>query len=164
MKITSYLDSNFIDLQISKPDWYLLVLPYLKWLLSDNLENKNNLKQEIYNYFTEKYKNNQIYISNEWPDFDTERKIISKVIIHHTHNMPWMSLDLLSAIEIIQLYGPYFMNPYIEWDNSIKWKWIYSWHFRDWKQVFWPYHWIIREDWSYERLLYDNEIWWHAWD
>jgi N-acetyl-anhydromuramyl-L-alanine amidase AmpD len=43
---------------------------------------------------------------------------------------------------------------------------IFSGHERDDKQVFWPYHWLIRNDGHAERLLSDSEIGWHAgnWD
>jgi N-acetyl-anhydromuramyl-L-alanine amidase AmpD len=43
---------------------------------------------------------------------------------------------------------------------------IGSGHLRNGKQVFWPYHWIVRKDGRAERLLYDSEIGWHAgnWD
>ena len=39
---------------------------------------------------------------------------------------------------------------------------LYSGHTRDGKQVFYAYHWLIRNDGRVERLLNDNETGWHA--
>jgi hypothetical protein len=76
-----------------------------------------------------------------------------------------MTGERLSAIELIRLYAPYFMNPE-EADMEIKGKPIFSGHVREGRQVFFPYHWIIRKDGSRERLLFDNETGWQSgnWD
>ena len=99
-------------------------------------------------------------------DFDGDRKDIDTVIIHHTHNKPGITKERLSVMELLRLYAPYFSNPTYEFDKVIKDKPIYSGHFRDNKQVFYPYHWIIRTDGRVERLLLDKEIGWHCgnWD
>lgn len=100
------------------------------------------------------------------PNTDTERKSIDTIVIHHTSNPPGMSKDRLSGIELMRLYAPYFYVPKSEADKRIKGKPIYSGHARGGKQVFWPYHWLIRKDGEAVRLLGDGEIGWHAgnWD
>jgi N-acetyl-anhydromuramyl-L-alanine amidase AmpD len=39
---------------------------------------------------------------------------------------------------------------------------VWSGHFYEGQQVFWGYHWLMRMDGSFERLLEDNQIGWHA--
>lgn len=65
---------------------------------------------------------------------------------------------------LLRLYAPYYMNPHTKGEESLKGTPIYSGHVREGEQVFYPYHWIVRTNGSTERLLYDNEIGWHAGD
>jgi hypothetical protein len=97
-------------------------------------------------------------------DTDQERKKIDTVVIHHTSNPPGLRPNRLSAIELIRLYGPYFAKPPHAEGQLLKGEGIYSGHVRDGRQVFWPYHWIVRHDGHAERLLYDSEVGWHAGD
>jgi N-acetyl-anhydromuramyl-L-alanine amidase AmpD len=65
-------------------------------------------------------------------------------------------------MELLRLYATFFANPTYEADKEIKGQPIFSGHFRDGKQVFYPYHWIVRKNGEVEPLLFDNEIGWHA--
>lgn len=119
-------------------------------------------KECIYNFFEKHLALGDIAMGSEGKNFDTERKLIDTIVIHHTHETTSTTKERLSAIELLRLYAPQFSNPSYEGDKDIKGKPIYSGHFRDGKQVFYPYHWIIRKIGSAERLLFDNEIGWHA--
>lgn len=94
---------------------------------------------------------------------DSDRAGTDTILIHHTSNPPGLSPTRLSAIELIRLYGPYFANP-PEKDRALRGKPLFSGHVRNSQQVFWPYHWLIRNDGRMERLLRDREIGWHAGD
>lgn len=73
-----------------------------------------------------------------------------------------MTRERLSAIEIIRLYAPFYYAPHTEDGELSKDKPISSGHVRDGRQVFWPYHWIIRDGGVCERLLDDKEVGWQA--
>ena len=119
----------------------------------------------IYDFFERHLAKGDIALGNRFPGADTQRKPIDMIVIHHTSNPPGLRQARLSAIELIRLYGPYFIAPESD-DNHLKGQPIASGHMRNGKQVFWPYHWIVRTDGRVERLLNDTEIGWHAgnWD
>ena len=73
-----------------------------------------------------------------------------------------MTKELLSAMELVRLYATQYYKPSYEEDAHIQGQPIWSNHLRNGKQVFWPYHWLIREDGTAERLLEDHETGWHA--
>ncbi len=150
------------------PDWYVSVIPEVqasREKLANEME-RETFKKELYNFFEEHIKKNNIAFEKNPPDTDRERKLVDTIVIHHTSNPPGMSKERLSAIELIRLYAPYFYEPKTEANKSMKGRPIYSGHARNGRQVFWPYHWFIRKDGSAERLLEDGEIGWHAgnWD
>jgi hypothetical protein len=72
--------------------------------------------------------------------------------------------ERLSAVELVRLYAPQYAGsgPTYDAHKNILHEPIYSGHFRDGVQVFWPYHWIVRTDGTVERLLEDDEIGWQA--
>ncbi len=92
---------------------------------------------------------------------DEERKEVDRIIIHHTKR-PRVSKNMLSAMELIRLYVPEYAK--LEESHPEYHMPIYSGHFHDGKQVFWPYHWFVNGNGEAVRLLGDNEIGWHAGD
>ncbi len=165
------MEINFQDWEkiIKEPTWHLTLVPELKELakLKDqNLDSYEETKEKVYSFFEDSLINRKIYLGKEGKNWDEERKDIDTVIIHHTSNLPGMSLERLSAIELVRLYAPYYFAPYLDNDKDIKGQSIWSNHAREGKQVFYPYHWLIRMDGTVERLLEDEEIGWHAgnWD
>lgn len=50
----------------------------------------------------------------------TQRKTIDTVVIHHTSNPPGLRRKRLSAIELVHLYGPYFIEPRSKQDAYLK--------------------------------------------
>ena len=155
---------------LNNPDWYLTILPELQelrkqWSGKSDAE-QEPLKIELYDFFAEHLMIGDIALDNDPPNTDVERKPVDAIIIHHTSNPPGMTKERLSGMELIRLYAPEFAAPKYEADKKMKGRPIYSGHFRDGRQVFWPYHWFVRHDGTIERLLNDDEIGWQAgnWD
>jgi hypothetical protein len=150
------------------PSWYLTVSPeiqqFVDVLRNEPVEVQETCKASLYDFFERHLVKGEISLGRGFQNMDADRKPIEIVVIHHTSNPPGLSRDRLSAIELIRLYGPYFANPKFEEDKHLKGKPIHSGHVRNGKQVFWPYHWMIRRNGRAERLLNDSEIGWHAGD
>jgi hypothetical protein len=149
---------------ISKPDWYMHIVPELieikKQLKPEDRETIKQYKKAVYTFFERHLNSGKIALGNEVGNWDTARKSIDTIIIHHTKGEPGLTPELLSAIELVRLYAMYYYNPYD--GEDVKGKPISSGHVRDGKQVFYPYHWIIRGDGTPERLLEDQEVGWQA--
>ena len=105
-------------------------------------------------------------LAAEGNDLDIERKPIDTIVIHHTKNLPGMTLDRLNAMHLLRIYGRYFANPTDVREKHLKGQPVWSGHFYEGRQVFWGYHWLIREDGSQKHNLKDNYIGWQAgnWD
>ena len=151
---------------IKKPDWYLSIISELEIILQQSLKlsesEKKRLKYKIYSFFEEHLNNDDIALGNEIGIWDVGRKPIDTIIIHHTELPSGLTKESLSAIELLRLYARYYAKPYDERDATVSGKAISSGHVRNGKQVFYPYHWIVRMDGTTERLLEDSEIGWHA--
>jgi hypothetical protein len=126
---------------------------------NESTEVKSVCKTLVYDFFETHLIRGDIVLSRKREDADAERHPIDIVVIHHTSSAPGLRPERLSAIELIRLYAPYFA---VKKDQFPKGQPIYSGHLRDGRQVFWPYHWIVRSDGNAERLLFDSEIGWHA--
>lgn len=154
---------------IKEPTWYFEVASDVKSILPLKTQNPSQwegLKKGIYDFFEHHLKTGDIVLGKTGKNWDSDRKPIDTVIIHHTQMKPGLMPLRLSAITLIRLYTTYYAEPYDEEDKQIKGAPIYSGHFRNGEQVFWPYHWIVRNGGTSERLLNDNEIGWQAgkWD
>ncbi len=153
---------------IKKSGWYFLLAEEYQRLkrLKDEISKKDSesIKKVTYDFFETHLLAGDIALGDSGKDFDKERKPIDTIIIHHTHNLPGISIERLSAISLVRLYATFYADPYIEDDKEIKGEPIYSGHFKDGKQVFYPYHWVVRTNGKAERLLSDEEIGWHAGD
>lgn len=154
---------------IKSPDWYFFLTP--EWAKFGELKTKDKelyreCKKQAYDFFEENLVKGNVALAESGTDWDRERKPVDTVVIHHTEEKPGLGKDRLSAIVLIRLYATYYAEPYDDKDRSVKGKPIWSNHMRGGKQVFWPYHWIVRTDGSVERLLNDDEIGWQAgnWD
>jgi len=154
---------------LTSPQWYLTIIPEIQNLIqnlrNEPTETQDACKARLYDFFERHLIKGDIALGSRFPGADTQRKPIDMVVVHHTSNPPGLRQERLSAIELIRLYGPYFIALESD-DNHLKGQPISSEHVRNGKQVFWPYHWIVRGDGRVERLLYDAEIGWHAgnWD
>jgi hypothetical protein len=127
------------------------------------VEDRRATVRELYSFFEEKLKNGKIILGTEKGVWDTERKPTETIVIHHTGGDPGLTPERLSAMELFRLYLRHYAHPY----DTGRWPPlagapISSGHTRNDQQVFYPYHWLVRMDGSAERLLYDNEVGWHA--
>lgn len=149
---------------VKKPDWYLVIRPEYEKLKKQAEENGENqqLKEEVYEFFEKHLAQGGIALGDKGNNWDSERKPIDTIIIHHTKNSPGITKERLSAMILMRLYASYYAKPTDKEDESIVGKPIYSGHFRNGQQVFYPYHWLVRKEGSLERLLFDNETGWQS--
>lgn len=155
---------------LKNTNWYLKIVPEIdnikNTLKKESKEKSDYYKKDLYDFFEYHLIKGDVALGENLKGMDSERRPIDTIVIHHTSMLPGMTPDRLSAIQLIRLYAPYFYNPTYGNDQHLKGQPIYSGHERDGKQVFWPYHWIVRNDGTTERLLEDSEVGWQAgnWD
>jgi len=116
--------------------------------------------------FTQLLSEHAVTLGEAGPNWDAERQAIDTVIVHHTASAQPMDLQRLNAMHLLNLYVPKYRNPGEDLE-VIGGTPIYSGHADPTgNQVFYGYHWLIREDGSREHLLPDEAIGWHAgsWD
>lgn len=164
--MSKYFDEQKWVEAIQHDDWYLRLSDDYKLLMKQAEESKKEIsdetKEEIYQFFEDHLEKGNVALGKKGPDWDQERKPIDTIIIHHTKNPSGITWQRLSAMQLIRLYAVYYASPYYEKEKYIKGQAIYSNHFKNEKQVFYVYHWLVRMDGKIERLLNDNEIGWHA--
>ena len=152
----------------SDPLWYMSVMPELMELLQIELdeETKSASRELIYSFFEDELYSDKIKIASSGPDFDQWREKIDTIVIHYTGNRNGVSWKRLSTIGFLRQYAQDFWRSDDVYGISTRGTAIWSNHFRqvDGKNipVFYAYHWIVRADGSYERLLNDEEIGWQA--
>lgn len=147
-----FFDKKYWSEEFKKTTWYLKLYPLYQSVV-DDLKDKD--KTDFYSFIEQKLINGEINLGKEIGNWDSERKPVNTVIIHHTSNKPGMTPTYLSAIQLIRLYASQYALSSFE-------KPISSGHVRNGEQCFYSYHWIIRTNGKYERLLEDHEIGWHA--
>lgn len=148
------------------PNWYMKILPDFNKLEQLALQEpdytkRKSLKNQAYQIVEQAFDDNIIPLATTGNNYDEERQEIDTVVIHHTANLPGMSLSRLNTIQLIRIYGKRYYN-----DKNLQGKPLWSGHFYNQKQVFWGYHWFIRTDGTALKLLDDNLIGWHSgnWD
>lgn len=149
-----------------KPDWYLAVIPQFKRLEAlalqePDYDKRKAIKGPMYQAVATALCEGRIALATEGEENDVARQPIDMAVIHHTRNRSGMSLDLLNGEQLLRVYALYYANP-SPWDQHLKGQPIWSGHFYQGKQVFWAYHWLIRQDGRAERILDDTYIGWHA--
>jgi N-acetylmuramoyl-L-alanine amidase len=166
-----YIDEKFWKESLTKPDWYLLLkddFDRLEKLAEKETDyhKRKRIKTKAYSLVEEAVSNGTLPLADSGDNFDAERQPIDTVVIHHTKSKPGMALERLNAIQLLRIYGDYFANPTSLQERHLKGQPVWSGHFYKSRQVFWCYHWLIREDGKRERILEDRYIGWHAgnWD
>lgn len=166
---SSEINEEKWDRYIHRDDWYLKLLPDYK-RLSKRVENdvdlKAALKEQAYAFFERHLIAGDLALGESGPNWDEERRDIDTVVIHHTANPSGMRVSRLNAMHLLRLYASHYIYP-SKADRYIKGQPIWSGHFGEsGQQVFYSYHWLVREDGTVERLLEDGEIGWQAgeWD
>lgn len=154
------IDEEYWTKNLKLPDWYIKLSKEINNLFV--LERHNENKRIALRLVERLLKENKVEVGIKGPNFDEERCEIDTIVVHHTAGKV-SSLDQLSAIGLLRLYVPdYLENKGL--GHMIRGKRIWSGHFMQGKQVFYPYHWLVRPDGSTERLLEDHYIGWHAGD
>lgn len=157
-------DEAYWRAQVKQPDWYIGLLDYLKsteQVLGSEAEEFIKLRRRVRQFLAEQLRLNKVALGNSGPDFDDCRLPVDTIVIHHTSSPPGYTLDYLNSVHLLNIYAPNFVYPE-EHEKGLIGKPLWSGHFRSGKQVFWGYHWLMRMDGTFQRLLDDDQIGWHA--
>ncbi len=139
---------------IRSPDWYLEFREYVKQvdgkLGGDSVE-LGKFRRAARHFFEIQLEQGKVALAGHGPNQDAEREPVDTIVIHHTSAEPGYRLPYMNATQLLNVYVPVFTDGPI-WSN----------HLRNGKQIFYVYHWLMRMDGSFERLLSDDQIGWHA--
>jgi N-acetyl-anhydromuramyl-L-alanine amidase AmpD len=157
-------DKKFWEEKIRQPDWYFDYVDFAQ--KAKGSENREDLKEQVRDFFEEALTKNKVALSESGPNLDKERLPIDTVVIHHTSGEPGYALPRMNAVQLLNIYAPYYANPTVIEERNLKGRAVWSGHFLNDKQSFIGYHWLMRMDGSFEKLLDDDKIGWHAgkWD
>lgn len=156
---------------VRRPDWYIQLYPEIKelqqrWETEADKSIARAMKNEVREFFEAALLAGTIKLAGSGQNLDAERQPIDEIIIHHTSAEPGYTLPRMNAVQMLSVYVPYFNNPTNESEKSLRGAPLWSNHARDGQPVFYLYHWLMRMDGGFERLLEDHELGWHAanWD
>lgn len=112
-----------------------------------------------------------VQASQKCPESDPERSMIPEevekkekgivtdtIFIHHTEWKPNASWRFLSDAQKKRLYGSGFFSWLLPKPHSGHYRMVNGKRV----EVFYAYHWIVRNDGRVERLLNDDEVGWHS--
>jgi hypothetical protein len=143
---------------IKRPDWPVEFHDFAKRARLKTMSEQKpqeKLNKQVRRFFEKALNNHQVCLSSGGQDFDKQRLPVDTIVIHHTSAKPRYRLDFLNAVQLLNIYAPVYATEY-------KGELVWSGHFHGGRQVFWGYHWLMRMDGSFERLLDDKNIGWHA--
>lgn len=148
---------------LTTPLWYKKIISeMLKWEEQMSNEELGLIKSQVYHLFEEKLSQNKIFLAKTGPNYDKGRKPIDTIVIHHTAQASKVTWQRLSAVGLLRQYAV----DYYKFDHNLGQltvgQPIWSGHFRQGQPVFYAYHWLVRDDGSFERLLEDNYMGWQA--
>ncbi len=154
---------------VQRPDWYLEFLDFAKKTQKDLGEDSKDfieLRKKYRQFFADKLAAGEVSLADHGPNLDEQRQPIDTIVIHHASGKPGYKLLYMEATHLLNIYAPYFINPTIREERGLKGTAIWSGHFRNGKQTFLSYHWLMRMDGSFERLLEDKALAWNSgnWD
>jgi hypothetical protein len=157
-------DKKYWEEKIHQPHWYFDYVDFIE--KAKDAQNKDNLKEEARDFFEEALIQNKVSLAETGPNLDEERLPIDTIVIHHTSGQPGYRLSRMNAVQLLNIYAPYYANPTMRGERNLKGRTIWSGHFLNGKPSFIGYHWLMRMDGTAKRLLEDNQIGWHAgnWD
>ena len=152
---------------LKDPLWYLIIKEDLELLIYQTDISTPRLKwlrKQLFHTVQESLKYNRIPLAEEHESFkfDSEREPINTLIIHHTEGRPQVDLDELNTQGFLLQYTQDFLKGRPILGQSITDKPVGSGHYRNERQVFYAYHWIIKPNGEAVRLLEDKNIGWHA--
>ncbi len=112
-------------------------------------------------FFAKKLIEDRITLAESGPDIDAQRQPIDTVVIHHTGRANYQ-LDYMEATHLLNIYAQAYASSSTSEERALTGGAIWSNHFSGRRQSFLCYHWLMRMDGSFERLLEDGQIGWHA--
>ncbi|HEX5448214.1 MAG TPA: peptidoglycan recognition family protein [Candidatus Saccharimonadales bacterium] len=160
---------------VKRPDWYLELVPYFRQTqedLSGSSDSAREFRNVVRGFLEKRLLSGEVALAKEGPNLDAQRLPIDTIVIHHTSHRGRYSLDFMEATQLLNIYAPYYFNASATYDmnprlkNDVKGQAIWSGHFKNGRQTFLCYHWLLRMDGTFERLLEDKQLGWHAgnWD
>lgn len=158
-------DQAYWERLIKSPTWYFGYVEFMKNAqdtLGGGSEEFVKLRRHAREFFKRQLLAGEVNLANDGPNLDEQREPIDTIVIHHTSGEPGYDLDYMNAVQLTNIYAPYFANPTDERERGLKGRPIWSGHFLNGKPSFIGYHWLMRMDGSFERLLKDDELGWHA--
>ncbi len=146
------------------PDWYVRLEDELQQFFFPVVHHNPQLKvfrNRLYDLIAELVTSKKLLLAQDGPNLDSHRQPLQTIVIHHTEEVPEISLGKLSAIGLVRQYAyQYLTNDVL--GHRVKGQPIWSGHFRAGSMVFFAYHWLVRPDGTTERLLDDAYIGWHS--
>jgi hypothetical protein len=164
-KDATNFDHEYWQSIISKSTWYFDYAEFLKSAknsLGEESEEFAKLRRKIREFFEQQLLANKVNLAKSGPDLDSGREPIDTIVIHHTSGKPGYRLSYMNAVQLTNIYAPYFANPTDKRERSLMGQPIWSGHFLEGKPSFIGYHWLMRMEGKFERLLKDDQIGWHA--
>lgn len=153
-------DKEYWKENLRHPDWYLKLQKDLNEIFFPVVHDNSILKayrHQVYDLVEEMLAKGQVPLAQKGPNFDSQRKKIDTIIIHHSEEDPYLSPFKISAIGLIRLYTPKFLsNDFLGY--RLKGLPIWSGHFYNNQQVFFGYHWCVYPDGKAEQWLDDEKI------
>lgn len=146
------------------PDWYVRLADELQQIFFPVVHSDPHLKafrHEVYALVAELLVEARLPLAQTGPNLDSQRKPVKLIVLHHTEEVPHLSLSTLSAIGLIRQYAQQYLEGNVL-GQDVKGQPIWSGHFHEGRMAFFAYHWLIRPDGTRERLLNDVAIGWHA--
>lgn len=160
--------ASYVEI-FSHPQWYLELREELKEYFYDYKGDKSDKakewlekREEFKKMVCELLNGSQIRFAENGEDLDKERLPIDTIIIHHSSTLSDIPTVYLDALGLLRLYAPIYSS-----EKSLKYgKPVWSGHFYGEKQIFIGYHYLVRQDGSFEQILEDRYIGWHSgnWD
>lgn len=164
---------------VQSPDWYMeygnvqkvraLGLGAFQAARSRSIiDARKYAKQRQVDIFEQLLGENAVRVGNpetdELENWDEERTLIDRLVIHHSHRAEGLSIAQLNAMHLLRLYFPRYQRGDLK-NSTGSLQPIYSAHFDETgKQVFYGYHWKVERNGEVRRLLPDEALAWHAGD
>jgi len=158
-------DQAYWSTKIVEPNWYIELAKFIRRAqkkMGRDSEEFNQLIKDTRHFFEKALLENKVTLAKTGPDLDAQREPIDTIVIHHTSHTPGYRLSYMEATQLLNIYAPYYLNPTVIEERKLKKGPIWSGHFRDGQQTFLCYHWLMRMDGTFERLLEDKQLGWHA--
>lgn len=157
------LDQAYWRRRLQEPDWYQQLIPYIKYTCQQLDEQpREKFVRAVRQMVATELTAGQVALAHKGPDLDKARQPVDTIVIHHTSWRPGYRLDFMEAVQLLNIYAPYYMNPTLRAERGLKGMPIWSNHFADGRQTFLCYHWLMRMNGQFERLLPDRALGWHA--